>query len=218
VLLWDRYHHCSRPRHSGKKRLWSNYANHWSNDIQKYGHNVLWVKEKITADKITQGSGVIVMFDGTSRPNFNDAKKLVAEIKCISDDIPMVLVAAYGDLYRPLLYDGWDKVRVIIGCFKPTIDSKCIFSQLNFDVITIIVDFLADCSISYATESRGPLFSPTRNCYGTPITKWECRNFAKQNEIGICFISNKECINIDRPFEYIIKKKRIQSYCHTYKT
>jgi hypothetical protein len=85
-------------------------------------------------------------------------------------------------------------------------DYGCIFAELNVDVMSVILEFLADSSIAHAGYPQGALFSLTRNCTGTPISKWELRAYARRRDIGVTFTSAKEDVNIGQTVEMIVRR------------
>jgi hypothetical protein len=119
------------------------------------------------------------------------------------------MVATRCDLHRNLFFDGWHIIREVLVSFKAgSIDYECIFAQyLNYDVISVILEFLSDNTISIQGYDKGFLFNPTRNCSGVPITKWECRRFARSLDIGMIFISNREAINLEASMELLAQRR-----------
>lgn len=152
-------------------------------------------------------SAIVIGFDSTTRANYDDAKSMVIQGKKDHPKVPFIMIAMRCDLHRSLLFDAWPYVREILVSFRPgNIDFQCTLTGLNYDVLSVIIEFLSDATIKLANYEFGVLFAPTRNCSGTPITKWECRQFARAHEVGMVFTSSREVINMAQSHEVILRK------------
>lgn len=173
----------------------------------KYGLNFLEGVWKELDEKNRDISAYAITFDSTTRESYEEAKRMILQGQKINPKIPYILIATRCDLHRSLLFDAWPYVREILVSFQVgKLDSNCSLTQLNYDVITVILEFLSDASIKIEGRNLGVLFDPTRNCTGTPITKWECRQFARKYEVGLAFTSSREVINIEQSHEIILRK------------
>lgn len=172
---------------------------------KKYELNFL--EGKVESHPTVIPSAIVIAFDSTTRANYDEAKSMVIQGQKEHPKMPFILMANRCDLHRSLLFDAWPYVREILVAFRPgNLDSQCTLTELNYDVITVILEFLSDATIKLANYEYGALFAPTRNCSGIPISKWECRQFARKHEVGIVFTSSREVINIDLSHEIIVRK------------
>lgn len=110
------------------------------------------------SEDVREYDGMIVAFDSTTRTSLEDAKALVLKQLRMFPERPIVLTAMRCDLYRPLLFDNWPHIRELLVVFKANgYDYTCAFAALNVDVMSVILEFLADSSIAIQGYPQGAL-------------------------------------------------------------